>query len=405
MFEKSLLMIDKNTIKKLLTDLESERIERTVSTDNTDKFSQAICAFANDYPNHNQAGYLLIGVKDNGELSGLKVTDKLLLDLSSIRINGNVLPQPALTVTKHSFKNGDIVLVEVQPSLLPPVRYKGKVWIRTGPSKAVANETEERRLIEKRTAFAKTFDALPCFEAKIEELNLSTFIQDYLPKAIDEETLIANNRDIKHKLSSLRMFDLKYDCPTNAGVICFSHNPVYFLPGAYIQYVRFDGLTLASPIKNEKAFRGNLVSILRALDEFIQYIVVTQKPVYVSALREQAVFNYPYRAIRELLMNAIMHRNYESNAPIRFYEFDNRVEIQNSGTLYGEANERNFPFVNAYRNPILAEVIKNLGYVNRFNTGIQMVKEQLKANENPEPIFDFSLETNFLVTVFSNPAS
>jgi ATP-dependent DNA helicase RecG len=389
-------------IKSLLTDLESDRIERTVATDNTDKFSQAICAFANDYPNHKQSGYLLVGVKDNGELAGLKVTEKLLLDLASIRNNGNVLPQPAMTVSKYSFEEGDIAVVEVEPSVLPPVRYKGKVWIRTGPSKTVANETEEKRLIEKRASFAKTFDALPCFEAKLEDLNISVFLHDYLPKAIDEETLLANNRDIKQKLSSLRMFDLQYDCPTNAGVLCFANNPIYFLAGAYIQYVRFDGDSVTSPIKNEKAFKGTLVSVLNNLDEFIKYIVITQKPVFVSPLREKPVFNYPYRAIRELLMNAIMHRNYESNTPIRFYEFNDRIEIQNSGMLYGAANVRNFPSVNDYRNPILAEVIKNLGYVNRFNSGVAMVRDQLKTNGNPEPVFDLSLETHFLVKVFMN---
>ena len=84
------------------------------------------------------------------------------------------------------------------------------------------NETEEKRLIEKRASFARTFDALPCFEAKIEDLNLSTFLQDYLPTAIDADTLRENNRHITQKLSSLRMYDLRYDCPTNAGILCFA---------------------------------------------------------------------------------------------------------------------------------------------------------------------------------------
>ena len=80
-----LIPTSKKSITKLLTDLESDRIERTVSTNNTDKFSEAICAFLNDYPNHNQAGYLLVGAKDEGSLSGLTVTDKLMLDLASGR--------------------------------------------------------------------------------------------------------------------------------------------------------------------------------------------------------------------------------------------------------------------------------------------------------------------------------
>lgn len=393
--------LSKKSVTNLLKNLESDRIERTISTNNTDKFSEAICAFSNDYPNHNEAGYLLIGVNDDGSLSGLKVTDKILLDLAAIRNNGNVLPQPAMTVSKHSFQEGDIAVVEVQPSVLPPVRYKGKIWIRTGPSKAVANETEEKQLIEKRASFTKTFDDLPCLGSTIEELSLTTFTQEYLPNAIDEATLRENNRPIKQKLASLRMYDLKFDCPTNAGVLSLGIDPLQYFYGAYIQYVRFGGTSMSDNVEAEKRFTGNLVTILRSVDEFIKNIIITERPVFVSVLREKQVYNYPYRAIRELVLNAIMHRNYESNSPLRFYEFSDRIEIQNSGSLYGEANARNFPNVNAYRNPVLAEVLKNLGYVNRFNVGITTAKEQLKQNGNPEPVFDLSLETNFLVTIFS----
>ena len=386
-------------IRKLLTDLESDRIERTVSTNNTDKFSEAICAFSNDYPNHKETGYLLIGVKDNGELSGLKVTDKLLLDLADIRTNGNVLPQPALTINKYSFPEGDVAVVAVQPAAHPPVRYKGKVWIRTGPSKAVANETEEKRLIEKRTATAKTFDALPCWGTSIDDLNLTLFKNDYLQKAIDEETLLQNNRSIKQQLASLRFYDLMNDCPTNAGILCLGIDTIRFMPGAYIQYVKFNGTSITDEVMNEKQFRGNLVTGLRTIDEFIQYHLVIEKPVFKTVLRQDKVLNYPYKALRELVMNALMHRNYESNSPIKLYEFSDRIEIQNSGGLYGEANIRNFPRVNDYRNPVLAEVIKNLGYVNRFNVGIANAEADLARQGNPPLIFDLGLETQFLVKI------
>ena len=86
-------------LTELLSDLESDRVERTVSEKDTDKFGQAICAFANDFPNHRQPGYLLIGVNDDGSLSGLKVTDQLLQNLGAIRANGNVLPSPAMTTS------------------------------------------------------------------------------------------------------------------------------------------------------------------------------------------------------------------------------------------------------------------------------------------------------------------
>lgn len=86
-------MLTCDQLFNLITDLESDRIERTTSTTKLDKFAEAICAFANDLPNYRQPGYLLIGVMDNGKLSGLKVTDELLTNLGAIRSDGNILPQ------------------------------------------------------------------------------------------------------------------------------------------------------------------------------------------------------------------------------------------------------------------------------------------------------------------------
>jgi len=103
----------------LLTDLETDRIERTKSVDDTNKFGQAICAFANDMPNHCRPGYLLIGVNDNGVLSGLTVTDELLKNLGGIRSDGNVLPQPVMNVAKFSLEGGDVAVVEVYHPIYP----------------------------------------------------------------------------------------------------------------------------------------------------------------------------------------------------------------------------------------------------------------------------------------------
>nr|WP_242479696.1 ATP-binding protein [Lamprobacter modestohalophilus] len=79
-----------------------------------------------------------------------------------------------------------------------------------------------------------------------------------------------------------------------------------------------------------------------------------------SGFEERLVPDYPEWALRELLMNAVMHRNCDSNTPIRFYVFADFVEIQSPGGLYGEATPENFPMRNSYRNPIIAEAMKSL---------------------------------------------
>ena len=114
----------KEEIRALLNDIESDRVERTVSTTNTDKFGQAICAFANDLPGYRLPGYLFLGVKDDGEVQGLHVKDELLKIVAAIRTDGNIQTQPSMTVEKVSMKEGDIVKVKEEPSVFPPVRYK-----------------------------------------------------------------------------------------------------------------------------------------------------------------------------------------------------------------------------------------------------------------------------------------
>jgi len=96
-----------------------------------------------------------------------------------------------------------------------------------------------------------------------------------------------------------------------------------------------------------------------------------------------------------------MHRSYENtNAPVRVYWFDDRIEIINPGGPFGAVTQENFgqPGITDYRNPNLADAMKVLGYVQRFGIGIQTAKAELKKNGNPD--LEFSLEaTNVLATV------
>lgn len=385
----------RDELTELLTSKESFRIERTVSTTDKDKFGEAVCAFANDMPDSGKPGYLLVGVRDDGSLSGLKATDELLKKFSSIRSDGNILPIPVLAVEAASFTEGDVIVVEVQPSDQPPVRYRGRTWIRIGPRRDIATPAEETILAERKARSFKTFDARPCFDASLDDLDLETFARDYLPKAVDAAALVDDDRPIERKMEALRLFNGVYGVPTNAAVLLFGKDPQRFFPGAYIQYVAFNGLNNAAEIVNEHPFRGGLLKVLPQIDIFIETAIAKKRPVPVSALREKTVFDYPKWAIRELVMNAIMHRDYEGNAPIKFYQYADRLEIVNHGGLYGRARPENFPHINDYRNPIIAEAMKVLGYVNCYNRGIETVQSKLVENGNGEAAFSFRLVTAF----------
>lgn len=243
----------------------------------------------------------------------------------------------------------------------------------------------------------QTFDALPCFEATIEDLDIDLFRQRYLPLAFPEEVLKKDSRKVEHQLQALGFFNVKYNCPTFAGVIMFGKKPERFLPGCYVQYVKFAGKGRAGKILSEYKFSGNLMNILYELDTFVKTTITNRRPVPVSALREEMVYDYPHWATRELLMNSVCHRDYEGNGPVQFYQYDDRLEILNPGGLYGKATPENFPYVNDYRNGVIAEAMKVLGFVNRYSRGVQAVQEELKANGNPEAEFQLHLRTAFLV--------
>jgi ATP-dependent DNA helicase RecG len=393
-------MINEKDLLALMGDVESFRVERTISTTDTRKFSEAVCAFANDMAGACLPGFLLIGVDDKtGDPTGLTVTDKLLQTLAGLSADGNILPPPALVAYKITLSSGggDVAVVEVQPSEIPPVRYKSVVHIRRGPRKAIANESEERILAERRTAGHVTYDAQPCIGSTLADLALDLFTTGYRPLAVDAEVIAENNRSIEVQLATLRFFDLRKNCPTHAGILLFGKNPLYFEQHAYLQYVRYDGIDQGADVAIQRQLSGDLLTVLRELDAFVRALPTT-RPVEASALREKLIYEYPPATLRELLMNAVMHRAYDQPSFIRILHFNDRIEISSPGPLYGLANPSNFPRQTSYRNPVIAEAMKVLGFVNRFGRGIERAQAALKDNGSGPAEFEFG-DTFFGVTV------
>lgn len=187
-------MVIKEEVLELLQSTETYRIERTSSTGDMDKFQEAICAFSNDLPNSRKKGYLILGAYDNGTLSGLRVDDALMKRIAGIRSDGNILPLPIMSVERFELEGGDLLVVEVSPALVPPVRYRGRTFIRIGPRRDIATESEERVLLEKRTSYMATFDATPCFGSSLKDIDTQFIKYEYLPQVIDADILKTDKR-------------------------------------------------------------------------------------------------------------------------------------------------------------------------------------------------------------------
>lgn len=384
-----------------MADVESDRSERKQSLADRDKIREAICAFANDLPNYAAPGVLYIGAKDDGSCAGLMVTDELLRTLADMRSDGNIVPFPSMTVQKKVLNGCEMAVVTVEPSDAPPVRCRGRTCIRVGPRRAYATPEEERRLTEKRRARDLPFDIRPMPVATTADLDLDLFRRTYLPASVAPEVIEENRRNIEQQLASLRLVapGAAQPVPTVLGVLVIGKDPQALLPGAYVQFIRFDGTQLTDPVRDAEAIGGPLPELIRMVEEKLEAHIETARD-FVSGPIETAQPSYPVVAIQQLTRNAILHRTYEgTNAPVRINWFSDRIEILSPGGPYGQVTRANFggPGVTDYRNLHLAEAMRNLGYVQKFGVGIALSRKELEKNGNPP--LEFKIEDTYVLAI------
>ncbi len=373
-------------IVALLGRPESDRIERKAALSGErvkNEVGQAICAFSNDLPNHKQPGLIVIGLSDDGSCAGTPIDDALLRTLAGLKDDGTILPFPSLVVQKRTLDGCDVAIVLVQPSSAPPVRFRDRVWIRVGPRKDVATPDEERQLSEKRRFNLLPFDLRAVETAAIDDLDLELFEHTYLPAAVAPEVIVQNQRSTIDKLRSLRMASAD-GAPTVTGILALGKEPRSYLPASYVQFVRFDGTDLTSAVRSRREIDGPLHELI-AKTETVLEANLSLATTIVGVSLERTRPDYPLEALKQLVRNAVMHRNYEStNAPTRINWFSDRIEIVNPGGPYGQSTVDNFghPGITDYRNPHIAEALHTLGFVQRFGVGIAIARKQLLDNGN-----------------------
>lgn len=380
-----------NELLALAADLESDRVERKQSWqgDAPEKGRQAVCAFANDLSDHGLPGVLFVGIKDDGTPMGpdFAVTDQLLKTLADIKTDGKITPPPSLTVAKRRLLGREVAVVTVWPADAPPVRLDGRIWIRIGPRRGQASAQDERILNEKRRHRDRSFDTYPVTGSTLGDLSRSYFENEFLPQAVARDVLDNNGRSYEERLASLGMIASVDDpTPTVVGQLTLGKSPRTWVPSAYIQFLRIRGTQWGDPVADEAELDGNLDTMLRRVDDKLRATLTVAVDFTSGVTTEVRTTAYPLSALQQLTRNAVMHRTYEgTNAPVRVYWFDDRIEISNPGGPYGAVTTANFgrPGVADYRNPVLAGVLKTMGFVQRFGFGIAEAQRAMAANGNP----------------------
>jgi ATP-dependent DNA helicase RecG len=331
--------------------------------------------------------------RDNGTPSGLDISGELLEQLAQIRNDGNILPPPSMTVEKRILNGAPMAVVTVKPSDTPPVRYKGRIWVRTGPTRSIASAQDERILNERRRHGDLPFDAQPVPSSSLADLNIRMFEEEFLPQSIAADVLAANERTVEQRLAAAKMISSVDDLsPTVLGHLVLGIRPRDFLPGAYIQFLRIAGDDLSDPISDEAVLDGTLAEIIKKTeDKLAAHNSLTVD--FTSNRTELRAATYPTITLEQLVRNALMHRTYEAtNAPVRITWYKSHLDIFSPGGPFGIVTELNFgrPGYTDYRNPNIAEAMKVLGFVQRFGAGLQTARRELEKNGNPPMNFEIS---------------
>ena len=376
---------------ELLNGGESERVDLKESLRGgaSESAREAICAFSNDLPGYGEPGAVFVGVRDDGSPTGAAVSDETLRRLADMKTDGNILPPPSMTVRKIRFRGAEVAAVVVQPSDSPPVRFRGRIHVRIGPRRGVAAAQDERILNERRRHGDIPFDTRPLRSTKLSDLDTLYFEREYLTRAFAPDILEANDRSIEEQLAATKMIHSPDEpIPTVLGILVLGKDPQWFLPGAYVQFLRFGGAESFDVIDSQEV-RGTVADVLRRLDDKL----VSHNRIavdFISSPIERRTSPYPIDAIRQIVRNAVMHRAYEgTNAPVHVHWRDDRIEVISPGGLFGSVTRDNIGKGGAvdYRNPNLADAMKTLGFVQRFGLGIPLAQRLLRESGNPPAEF------------------
>jgi len=317
---------------------------------NADSLASEIAAFANT-----KGGTIYLGVSDNGIPVGLTQQDLSRLNqLISNAASQHIRSPIAVTTQNIGTPDGKIVIVLEIPSGIdkPYFDNRGVIWLKAGADKRRVNSKEElRRLFQSVAQFHA--DELPT-KAGIEALDKLRF-RDFLRDAYQQDFPASENEQ-KTLLDNMNL--LAPNGRLNlAAVLLFAQRPERIAPQFVIKAIRFPGNDIhATSYLDSEDFEGPLTKIFEgALAFILRNLPKVQTDKSVNSLGTPEI---PPVVFEELLVNALMHRDYLISAPIRLFIFDNRIDIVSPGHLPNNLTVEKIRTGNSnIRNPILVSYI------------------------------------------------
>jgi len=387
------------SIKNLLSSPESKTLEFKESMPTPLSIAKTACAFANG-----GGGSIIIGVTDKDKkvigISELDIPD-LEEKISNI-VYTMVEPIPAFNTMAYNIKEKMLMKIEIFPGSLKPYHLKNKTeidgtYIRLGSTnrKADFDTIEELRRMRMNIGF----DEIEVQEASIEDLvpeNIELYLNKRkkardIPKAKPDTAFLKKIRVIKQHNKTIH--------PTVAGILLFSNEPDNYIPGAVVKCARFMGNDMDEFI-DQRIITGSLFTQAEETIAFFKKNI--KRSAKIEGLYRTEKYEYPEKAIREALVNALCHRDYSRRgADIKFAIFDNRLEITSPGGLLPNiAIEDLGTGVSELRNKIIGKILNEAGLIEGYGTGILRIRKYIEEKGLVQP--EFRDHNGFFKAIFYN---
>lgn len=330
-----------------------------------------VSAFANG-----DGGELVIGVNDRGNPIGLKNCAKLLEDIpNKIRNKLGIIP----SVKLEKEKNKEIIRIGVSPSSVP-ISYEGRYYARSGSTTFALEGSELSNFILKKSGI--TWDNLIEEEASMEDINPET-VEKFKSHAVDRLPSIGSEKDIK---ATLKKLDLMKDIQLKkAALLLFGRRPQKFFLQSQVKIGKF--LT-ETEILTTDIIEGNLFEQLEnTLDVLRSKYLLS--PIKFEGIHRREILEYPYDALREAVINALIHRDYAGTSSIQIRVFQDKLVVMNEGKLPPEVPVERLKteHVSKPRNPLLAKVFYFAGFIESWGRGTIKIVEKCLEQDLPEPDF------------------
>lgn len=356
-----------------------------------EEYLKWISGFANA-----NGGKLYIGIDDNGKITGIE-NHKKLLDLLPNKIR-DILGVYA-EVNLHN-EEGKHFIEIVVPRYDVPISIRGKYYIRTGSTLQELNGLALNEFILKRTG--KAWDDLPVESASLKDIdkNAVTF---FISKALKSKRIApdATGEDTKTVLSNLHLIDDNGKLK-NAALLLFGKDPKKYFTTASFKIGRFGASD--ADLKFQDVVEGSLIKMADKVLEILKskYLV---SPIRFEGLQRIEDLEYPEPALREAILNAIVHKDYKSST-IQLSVYDDRLVLWNPGKLPDELNIEMLKgkHPSRPRNKKIAEVFFKAGYIEAWGRGISMIMDACRKAGLPEPAIEEAaggLQITFLKDIFT----